>query len=100
MPAIETVLKRFETPDEVRTFEKRKIRTGSYWRHDDWTRHLSARMEVVASRRPQRWCVALQRGTCGAGAFGLRDGSDGGRDDPRAACWHAIFHSTRTTGAR
>jgi uncharacterized cupin superfamily protein len=42
MPKLDAILKRFETPDEVRTFEKRQVRAHSNRRHDHRPRHLPA----------------------------------------------------------
>ena len=47
-PMIDTavILKRFEEPDEVRTFDKGSLKS-SHRRHEYWPRHLRARMEMV-----------------------------------------------------
>ena len=82
---LETVLKRFEEPDEIRSVRKRKIRTRSHRGHDHWPRHVPAGMEVVASRRARLGRVALQRRACWAGALRLRHGCDGG--------WHQFTNS-------
>jgi len=65
----EVILKRFEHPDEVRTFEK----GGSRWfmlGNDDWTRDLPAGLEVVAACGEGCGCEELHGGACRHGRFG------------------------------
>jgi hypothetical protein len=100
MPMLETVLKRFEEPDEVRTFEKGKfelVRIGgmtigraTYQPGWKWSVHVGP--SVGAPR-----CNVEH---VGLGALRLCHGCDGGRHDPRTSRWHALLHSTRTSGSR
>ena len=54
MEALDVMLKRFEEPDEARTFEKGKVELVRIGGMKHWSRHLPARMEMVRSRRPER----------------------------------------------
>ena len=51
MATLETILKRFEEPDEVRTFEKGKFEVVHIGRMTHRPRYLPAGMEVVALHR-------------------------------------------------
>ena len=76
---LDTVLKRFEKPDEVRTFEKGKFELVRIRRHDYRPRYISAGMEMVHSCGPHCGRITLQRGARWPGAFRLRDRRHGRR---------------------
>ena len=72
-----TVLKRFEEPDEVRTFEKGKFELVRIGGMAIGRATIRARVEVVRSRRPQRGGITLQCRARWFGAFRLCNGCDG-----------------------
>jgi hypothetical protein len=71
MTMLETVFKRFEDPDEVRTFEKGKFELIHIGGMTNWSGHVRTRLEVVRPCRAQRGCVVLQRRARWAGAVRL-----------------------------
>ena len=46
----DVILKRFDNPDELRTFDKGTLEATRNWRNDHRTRHLSTRLAVVGGR--------------------------------------------------
>jgi hypothetical protein len=77
MTTLETVLKRFEEPDEVRTFEKGKFELVRIGGMAIGRRNVRTRVEVVRSCRPLSWGVAVQRRACWPGALRLCHRCDG-----------------------
>lgn len=98
MATLETVLRRFEEPDEIRTFEKGKfelVRIGgmtigraTYEPGWKWSIHIGP--NVGATR-----CNVEHLGMV---AFRLRNGCDGRRHRPRAPRRQSFLHPTRTSG--
>ncbi len=66
----ELIVKRFETPDEVRKFEKGKFETSACRNNDDWSSHLRTGLEMVDPPRSVRWKEQLRDRARGHGSFG------------------------------
>src|ERR1700678_217391 len=96
MAMFETVLKRFEEPDEVRTFEKGKFELV----------HIGGMTIGRATYEPGwKWSVhvgpTVGASRCNVEHVGLvLSGCDGGRHDPRTPCRFALLHSGRTSRSR
>src|SRR5258707_15534057 len=89
----EVILKRFESPDEVRTFEKGKFEVG---RHDHWPRHLRTGMALVRTRRQVAGAERMHGRTCGHGRFWLRNRGHEQWRRSRNASRAGVLRSART----
>ena len=75
---LDVILKRFEHPDEVRTFEKGRFELIGLGGMTIGRGYLSTGMEVVECMLgARRRCIALQCRARWAGCLRLRHGSDG-----------------------
>ena len=100
MVKLETVLKRFEDPDEVRTFEKGRfelvhiggmtIGRATYEPGWKWSLHVGPGVRRITLQRGARW----------PGPLRLCHGSDGGWHHPRTPRRLSLLYSTRTSRSR
>lgn len=98
----DTILKRFDEPDEVRAFEKGKfeiVRVGgmtigraTYQPGWKWSVHVGPAM---GASRCNVEHVGLVLSGCATAAM-----EDGGRHNSRTARRHVVLHSLRSSGTR
>lgn len=96
---LETILKRFEEPDEVRTFEKGKFELVRIGGMTIGRATLRTGLEVVPARWAGRRRCALQRRARRTGPLRLCHRSHGGRHHSRTSRRHAFLHSAGPSGA-
>ena len=96
---LDVILKRFEKPDEVRTFEKRQGR-NSPPRWNDWPCDVLTGLEMVATCWSKRWKKPLRHRTCGIGCFGLRHGRDRGPRSDRNESGRPVLRPSRPAWTR
>ena len=89
------LIKRFEQPDEVRTFEKGKFETVKIGSMTNRSRQLQAGMEMVDARGSGDWRAFMRCGTCRPGYLRLRRLPDEGRPLLRDAGRKFVLHRPR-----
>ena len=92
----DVILKRFEHPDEVRTFEKGTFELVHVGGMTIGPGNLSAGLEVVGSCGKGSGCQELYGGTCRLGYIGKSDCGNGRWARHRDQGWRSFLHCAGT----